>query len=79
MWQKPDSGSYVDLRARLRKKMQQDGLIKEKILAALQQTYEQAVSDSAVVLSRSERERLFHQLLDDILTELLNENKQSHG
>jgi hypothetical protein len=79
MWQKPDSGSYVDLRARLRKKMQQNGLIKEKILAALQTTYEQALADAPVVLARSERERLFQQLLEDILTEVITENKTSHG
>jgi hypothetical protein len=79
MWQNPDSSSYFDLRAKLRRKMQQDGLLHEKIRVALISAYEQALSSTQVVLSRPERDRLFHQLAEDILTELINENKASHG
>jgi len=75
MWNPPDSGSYLDLRARLRKKMQQDGLLQEKIRTLLRQAYEQALNDSNVVLSRPERQRLYDQLRTDILTEIINENK----
>jgi hypothetical protein len=77
MWQNPNPnpGSYFDLRAQLRKKMLQDGLLKEKIQTALTNAYEQALNDSQVVLSRPERKRLFGQLLEDILTEIINENK----
>jgi hypothetical protein len=79
MWQNPDSSSYFDLRAKLRRKMQQDGLLHEKIRVALISAYEQALSSTQVVLSRPERDRLFHQLTEDILTELINENKAPHG
>ncbi len=77
MWPNPnqDSGSYFDLRAELRKKMQQDGLLQEKIRTLLRQAYEQALNDSNVVLSRPERQRLYDQLRTDILTELLNETQ----
>ena len=77
MWQtpNPNPGSYFDLRATLRKKMLQDGVLKEKIQTALTNAYEQALNDSQVVLSRPERKRLFDQLLEDILTEIINENK----
>ncbi len=75
MWQQSDSGSYLDLRARLRRKMQQDGMVKDKIRAALSETYEQALNDTQVVLSRPERTRLFRQLTEEILTELINETK----
>lgn len=70
-----NSGSYFDLRTRLRRKMQQDGMVKDKIRAALSATYEQALNDDNVVLSRPERVRLFRQLSEDILTELINETK----
>ena len=77
MWKNPDSSpnSYTDLRTRLRKKMQQDGMVKEKIRVALSETYEQALNNTQVVLSRPERTRLFRQLTEDILTELINETK----
>lgn len=79
MWQKPDSGSYVDLRARLREKMQQNGQVKEQILAVFSAVYEKTVKNELVVLARFEKERLFSQLLEDILTEIITENKTPHG
>jgi hypothetical protein len=81
MWQNPNQNpnSYFNLRARLRQKMQKDGMVKEKIQALLVNAYEQALNDSQVVLSRPERKRLFSQLVEEFLTELINENKESHG
>ena len=47
----------------------------EKILAAFSDVFEQTLKDSNVVLARPERQRLFKMLLQDILTELITENK----
>jgi hypothetical protein len=81
MWQNSDQnpGQYFDLRAKLRTKMKHDGQVKEKIQTALMHAYEQALNTSQVVLSRPERQRLFKQLLEDILTEIINEHKEPHG
>lgn len=79
MLQPPNSGSYLDFRAQMRRKMQQNGQVKEKLLAAFTAVYDQTLQDSRVVLARFEKEHLFKQLLEDTLTELINENKESHG
>jgi hypothetical protein len=65
--------SDSNLRARLRKKMQQQ--VDQKILAVFSETYEQALIDEKIVLSRPEKQRLFKGLLQDILTEFMAENK----
>jgi hypothetical protein len=77
MWQNPDQ--YLDFRTQMRKKLQRDGQVKEKILGVFTEVYEQTLKDSRVVLSRPEWKRLFEQLLEDILTELINENKSTNG
>ncbi len=77
MLQNPDQ--YFDFRTQLRKKMTQAGQAKAKIRAAFDAVFEQTLTASGVVLSRVEKERLSRQLLIDLLTELINENSESHG
>ena len=66
-------GSYFDLKTRIRKKMQPQ--VNQKILAVVSETYEQTLNAENIVLSRSEKQRLFKQLLPEILTEFMAENK----
>ena len=77
MFQNPNSlpqpGSYFDLKTRIRKKMQQQ--VNQKILAMFAESYEQALNGENIVLSSLEKQRLFKQLLPEILTELMAENK----
>ena len=68
-----DPSPYSDLKTRLRKKMQQQ--VNQKILDMLSETYEQALLDENIILSRPERQRLFKGLLQEILTEFMAENK----
>jgi hypothetical protein len=53
----------------------QENLVSQKILVLLTTSFEQALEDSHVVLSRPERQRLYRQLLADILTEIITENQ----
>lgn len=66
-------GSFFDLKTRIRKKIQPES--NQKILAIFAETYEKALNGENIVLSRSEKQRLFKQLLPEILTELIAENK----
>ncbi len=77
MLQNPNQ--YFDFRAQLRKKMTQDGQAKAKIRAAFDAVFDQTLVESGVVLSRVEKACLSRQLLLDLLTELINENSESHG
>lgn len=65
-------GSYFDLQKRLLKKVQ-DTNVKDRIQNILQMTYEEALTSESVVLSRPERQRLFHQISKTMLQELLNQ------
>lgn len=69
----PQPGSYFDLKTRIRKKMQPE--INQKILAMFAESIEQALNHENIVLSRPERQRLFEELLQEILTELMAKNK----
>jgi hypothetical protein len=69
----PQPGSYFDLKTRMRKKMQPE--INQKILAIFAETYEKTLNAENIVLSRPEKQRLFEQLLPEILTELMAKNK----
>ena len=77
MLQNPlDSHSSFDsLKTRLRKNMQQRGKVNEKIMGVFHEAYEQALNGENIVLSRPEKQRLVKQLIEEILTELISENK----
>lgn len=64
-----------DIKTRLHKTMLQKGQINQKILAALHETFEQALDQENMVLARSEKQRLVKLLIEQILTELIAENK----
>ena len=64
-----------DIKTRLHKAMLQKGKINQKILAALHETFEQALDQENVVLARSEKQRLVKLLVEEILMELIAENK----
>lgn len=64
-----------DIKTRLHKTMLQKGQINQKILAALHETFEQALDQENMVLARSEKQRLVKLLIEQILNELIAENK----
>ena len=65
-----------DIKTRLRKNMQQKGKINSKVLAVLYEGFEQALNQENMVLSRSEKQRLAQQVIEQILTALIAENKE---
>jgi hypothetical protein len=79
MWKNPEQSSYLDLRAKLRQKMIQDGQVKARLQALLTEVFEQTLQETQIVLSRAEKQRLSSQLFAEILTEFLTENKETHG
>jgi hypothetical protein len=62
-------GSYHNLEARMYKKVSAN--VKEQIREIMMKAYENALYEENVVLSRPERNRLFAQILRQILEDIL--------
>ena len=66
----PDSDSYIDLTKRILQAMT-DAKVDERIMAAIQDVFGNALEEQKAVLSRTERERLLHKTTKAILTDML--------
>ena len=66
-------GDYRNLKERMYKRVSAD--VNEQILSLLKNSYENALGAENVVLARSERKRLFFQIMKMIFTDLLGETK----
>lgn len=62
-------GSYQNLRERMYKKISEG--VDDRIFNILQSAYENALNTENVVLSRSERKRLFSQIVKMIMEDML--------
>jgi len=67
----PDSGSYINLKERVFQKVQAAN-INDQIFLVVQNTYEQALAGENIFLSRPERKRLFSQILELVLSDMIN-------
>lgn len=65
-----NSGSYVDLLKRMTQLVRQQK-VDIQILEILKQVYEKELDEENIVLSRSERVRLFQQVAKAVLTDVL--------
>jgi hypothetical protein len=71
-------GSYHNLQERIYKKVSAN--VNEQILGILQKVYENALHEENVVLSRPERNRLFSQIVQMIMADVLKKlNHPSAG
>jgi hypothetical protein len=68
----PGSGSYIDLRGRILRRLR-SAKIKDQVLEIAQNAYEKALASDNLVLSRAERKRLKADVLKSIFAEM---NKQ---
>lgn len=66
----PDFGPYDDIEKRMIQRIQAAKL-EEKILAIVQTKYEEELARRSIVLSRSDRKRLFQQVLKTVLNDTL--------
>ena len=66
----PDSGSYANLKTRLFRKVQANG-INDQVFMIVQKAYEDVLAQEKVILSRSERKRLFSQVLKLVLEDMV--------
>ncbi len=64
------SGSFFDLKKRIMQKMQ-SAQVNDQISDAAQKAFEKALSSESIVLSRPEKQRLSHEILKSILTDML--------
>jgi hypothetical protein len=64
------SGSYFDLKKRITQRMQSAN-INDEIFKVAAKMFEQTLDSENVVLARSEKERLLHQILKSVLTDML--------
>ena len=62
-------GSSENIKERIYKKM--SGNVHDQILGILQSSYEKALGEESVVLSRPERKRLFGQIVKMLLEDIL--------
>ena len=66
----PPSGSFFDLKKRIKQGMQ-SAKIEDEIFKAAANIFEQALDSENVVLARSEKQRLLQQILKSVLTDML--------
>ena len=66
----PSSGSFDDLLKRMTQRMRENK-IDTQIVGTLQQVFEKKLSTGNIVLSRPERARLFREVSEAILTDVL--------
>jgi len=62
-------GSYHNLKERMYKKVSGD--VNEQVFRTLQNAYESALNEENVVLSRPERKRLFSQIIEMVMEDML--------
>ena len=67
---RPNSGSYTNLKTRLFKKVKANG-INDQIFVIVQNAIEEVLAQEKVILSRSERMRLFSQVLKLVLEDMI--------
>jgi len=65
-----NSGSYVDLLKRVTRRVQQNE-VDNQLIGILQQVFERELGKENIVLSRSERTRLFKQVAKAVLTDAI--------
>jgi hypothetical protein len=65
----PDSGSYINLKKRVFQKVQAAG-INDQIFMSVQRTFEDALTQENIILSRPERKRLLSQMLKLVLEDM---------
>jgi len=61
---------YDQLKAEIYGQLQ-DNQIDDKVFTVVQKAYEDVLSSQNIVLSRTEKKRLLHDVLKDVLTEML--------
>ena len=66
----PNPGSYDDVLKRMTQRLQQNG-IDDQIVAILQQAVEKEIGQHTIILSRPERNRLFQQVAQALVTNAL--------
>ena len=66
-------GDYRNLKERMYKRVSAD--VNEQIANLFKNSYEKALGAENVVLARSERKRLFFQIMKMVFTDLLGETK----
>lgn len=66
-------GSYQNVKERIYKKVSAD--INDKLKLMLQNSYESALSAENIVLSRPERKRLFSQIVNMVMDDILGKKK----
>ena len=71
----PDSG-YVDLSKRIVRRLK-SAKIQHQIIEALERSFDAALAEENVVLSRAERKRLFFQTSQNILDDMLKKLERS--
>ncbi|MEY2817585.1 MAG: hypothetical protein RL275_1048 [Chloroflexota bacterium] len=69
----PVPGSYQNIKERMYKRV--SGATHDQILGILQSSYERALEEENVVLSRPERKRLFGQIVKMLMEDLLKKIK----
>ena len=67
----PDLSSYINLKQRMLKKVQAAN-VNDQIFQVVQNAFEQALNKENIVLSLPERKRLFAQILQSVLQEMLS-------
>jgi hypothetical protein len=66
-------GSYHDIKERMYRKV--SGSAYHQILGILQSSYEKALHEESVVLSRAERKRLFDQIVKMLIADILKKDQ----
>ena len=67
-----NTGSYVNLQRRIFQRVQSSG-INDQIIESVRKSYEDAINAEIIVLSRSEKRRLFSQVVKLVLEDMLKE------
>ena len=67
----PGLSSYVNLKQRMLKKVQAAN-VNDQIFQVVQNAFEQALNKENIVLSRPERKRLFAQILQSVLEDMVS-------
>jgi hypothetical protein len=70
-------GSYRNLKERMYKKVSAE--VNDRISFMLEKAYENALNDENVVLSRPERTRLFSQIVNMVMEDVLGKSGRSPG
>jgi hypothetical protein len=74
--QDPSRSSYVNLKKRMLQKVQ-DSKVNDQIFEIVRKAFEDALNQENVVLSRPERMRLFSQILQSVLEDMVRKLENS--